>query len=101
MKGLIKLVKMEVLQEAGGNWGSPTETKYNLFAEILEPSSAHRTYDAQTQLGQVKRFRLRFRFDLFPTGDWKIEFRSLTWTIVSIEQDQDRQFYWIITANHK
>ncbi len=97
----IKLIKNEVAQESGGNWGEPTETKYSLFAQLVPPSSAFRSYDAQTQLGQVKGFKVRFNFDLHPTGDWKIEFRGKDWTVQSIEPDEDRQFFWTITANHK
>ncbi len=98
----IKLVKTVVTQEASGNWPSePTVTKYPMFAELVQPSSAFRSYDAQTQLGQVKTFRVRFNFDLHPTGDWKIEFRGKEWTIQGMPLKDDRQFYWLITANFK
>ena len=97
----IKLVKKQVAQEAGGNWGEPANTKYELFAELLDPGRDFRTYDAQTQLGQVKKFRIRLYSSLDVTGDWKIEFRGKEWTVISIEQDLERLFYWIITANHK
>lgn|SRR5690349_24560580 len=97
----IKLVKNVVAKEAGGNWGEPTETEYNLWADLLEPSSAFRTYDAQTQLGQVKRFRIRLRHELDVNGNWKIEFRGKSWTVISIEQEKERMFYWLITARHK
>jgi len=97
----IKLVKNVTGQATGGN-NIVTETlKYDVFAEILEAGHGFRTYDAQTQLGMVRRFKVRFRFDLYPDGDWKIEFRGKEWTVLSIEQDQERLFYWIITANHK
>ena len=69
----IKLVKNVSTQETGGNWGEPVETKYDLFAEIMDAGHGFRTYDAQTELGMVRRFRIRFRFDLHPNGDWKIE----------------------------
>lgn len=97
----IKLIKNVESQESGGNWGDPTETKYSLFAEIVPPSSAFRSYDAQTQLGQVKTFRLRFSFELHPTGDWKIEFRKHKWTVKDIREDQDRLFYWLVTASYQ
>ncbi len=98
----IKLVKTVVTQEASGNWPSePTVTKYSTFAELVQPSSAFRSYDAQTQLGQVKTFRVRFNFDLHPTGDWKIEFGGKEWTVQGMPLKDDRQFYWLITANYK
>lgn len=97
----IKLIKNVAAQEAGGNWGEPEETKYPLFAEVLDAGHGFRTYDAQTQLGMVRRFRIRFRDTITPNGDFKIEWRGKKWTIISIEQDQERLFYWIITANHK
>lgn len=98
----IKLVKTVVTQEAAGNWPSePVVTKYSMFAELVQPSSAFRSYDAQTQLGQVKTFRVRFNFDLHPTGDWKIEFRGKEWTVHGMPLKDDRQFYWLITANYK
>jgi hypothetical protein len=97
----IKLVKNVNAKEAGGNWGEPTQTEYNLWAELLEPSSAFRTYDAQTQLGQVKRFRIRHRYNFGLNGNWKILFRGFEWTIIGIEPDKERMFYWNITARHK
>ena len=98
----IKLIKKEVVKEAAGNWPSePTSTEYKLFAEVIEAGHGFRTYEAQTQLGIVRRFKVRFRFDKHPNGDWKISFRGKEWTIISIEQDEERLFYWIITANHK
>jgi len=96
----IKLIRNEVSQETNGNWGEPTETKFDLFAELLDAGHGFRSYEAQTQLGLVRRFKIRFRDTLTPTGDWKIEFRGKKWTIVSIEPE-DRMFHWIITANHK
>lgn len=98
----IKLVKnVEGAKGAGGRYSDPVSEEFNLFAELLEPSSAFRTYDAQTQLGQVKRFRIRFRDELSVNGNWKIEFRGKEWTIISIEQEKERMFYWLITARHK
>ncbi len=98
----IKLVKNVVTQEAGGNWPSePVETKYQVFADLVVPSSAFRGYDAQTQLGQVQGFYVRFNFDLHPNGDWKIEYLGLEWTVTGIQRDQGRKFFWTITANHK
>jgi head-tail adaptor len=101
MNFAIKLVKNVVTKEAGGNWGEPTETEYDLWAELLDPPSAFRTYEAQTQLGQVKRFRIRFKYNLEPTANWKIKFRGFEWTVMSIEPEKERMFYWIITARHK
>ncbi len=101
MNFAIKLVRNEVAKESGGNWGEPTETEFNLFAEVLEPSSAFRTYEAQTQLGQVKRFRIRHRYNFGLDANWKILFRGKEWTIISIEPEKERMFYWIITARTK
>lgn len=95
---MIKLIKNVVAKEAGGNWGAPTEQKFDLFADVLD-AKGFRTYEAQTALGQVQKFKTRFRFDMHPDADWKVEFRGKEWTIISIEQLD--QFFWIITANHK
>lgn len=98
----IKLIQNLVTQQSDGNWPSTgDETSFSMFAEIMDAGRGFRTYEAQTQLGMVRRFRVRFRFDLYPNGDWKIEFRGKVWTIMSFEQDQEKLFYWIITANHK
>lgn len=97
----IKLVKNEVAKEAGGNWGEPTETEYNLWAEVGEPASAFRTYDAQTQLGAVKNFKVRFKYNFGLNGNWKILFRAKEWTVISIEPEKERLFYWNIIARHK
>jgi len=97
----IKLVKYETSQGSSGQNLTSAPTKFELFAEVLDAGHGFRSYDAQTQLGLVRRFKIRFRDTLTPTGDWKIEFRGKKWTIVSIEPEGERLFWWIITANHK
>lgn len=98
----IKLIKNIVVQQADGEWPSfATETKYDVFADIIDAGHGFRSYEAQTQLGMIRRFRVKFRFDIHPNGDWQIEFRGYKWTVISIEQDQEQRFHWIITANHK
>lgn len=96
----IKLVLITVPKGAEGNYDSTTEsqTSFNTWAEITSINQFRDYQNGQTQLGQTKRFKVRFRFDEYPGADWKIEYAKKEWTVSSVVKEDEKQFYWIITA---
>lgn len=97
----IQLVQITPAKGAEGNWNSEVETNHNSWAEVTSVNQS-RDYDhGQTNLGQTKRFKVRFRFDQFPGADWKVRYVGKEWTVSGIVMQDEKQFYWIITASAK
>lgn len=97
----IQLVQIASTQGTGGAWNETEGEKYGCWAEITNPSG-FRTYDrGQVQLGTTKTFKVRFRFDRYPNANWKIRYDGKDWTISERQADNEKRFYWLITATAK
>lgn len=97
----IKLIQITPVKGAEGNWSSEIETSYNAWADISNASQFRDYQNGQVQLGENKRFKVRFRFDQYPGADWKVRYMNKDWTVSSITQEDEKRFYWIITAQAK
>jgi SPP1 family predicted phage head-tail adaptor len=76
-------------------------SSFNAFAEISNPSGSRQYEYGQTLLEQTKIFLIRFRFDKYPSSQWKILYDSRDWTVTNIERVEERHFFWRITATSK
>lgn len=97
----IKLVQIAPAKGAEGNWNSEVETSFNTWAEISNTNPFRDYQNGQVQLGESKRFKVRFRFDVYPGADWKVRYTGKDWTISGITRENEKSFYWIITASAK
>lgn len=95
----IKLVQITPAKGSEGNWNSEVETSFNTWAEITSVSQGRDYSNGQVAMNQSKRFKVRFRFDQYPGADWKVRYSLRDWTIISIVKQDEKQFYWIITAS--
>lgn len=98
---MIQLVYVANEKAAAGNWVQEPKEFYNTWAEISNPSGFRDYMNGQTQLGNTKRFLVRFRFDLFPGADWKVKYLSKEWTISEIQRVDEKKFYWTVRATSK
>lgn len=94
----IKLVQITPAKGSEGNWSTETETSFNTWADISNPSTARDYANGSVSLGQTKRFKVRFRFDEYPGADWKVRYDEKDWTVSGIVKEDEKRFYWIITA---
>lgn len=97
----IKLIQLTPSKGAEGNWNTTVETSFNTWAEISNVSSFRGFEIGQNNLGETKRFRVRFRFDVYPGADWKVRYDGKDWTISSIQRENEKSFYWNIQAQAK
>jgi SPP1 family predicted phage head-tail adaptor len=98
----VQLVKLVAQKEAAGNWGTPAEAEtIGVWAEISNPSGFRDYQNGQTQLGQTKRFLIRYRFDKHINCEWKIRYDDKDWTISEKQKIDEKRFYWRITATSK
>lgn len=90
----IRLVKVVSAQDNKGDF-KETETKYNLFADVTSSSNGRGT----NGLVDTKSFRVRFRPDFKPTGDWRIIYNGVSYKVGSINQDSEDRFFWTFQAS--
>lgn len=93
----IRLEKVTAAKDGSGDW-KETITKYNLWAEVLSGSSGRSSLNGRTTLNATKQFKVRFRPDFKPEGNWRIVYDAKKYTVNSIEKENEKRFYWIITA---
>lgn len=98
----VQLVQVVTSKATAGNWTDNVEgLRFGIWAEITNPSGFRDYQNGQTQLGNTKRFKVRFRFDKYPGADWKVKYEGKDWTISSIQRVDEKKFYWLITAQSK
>ena len=97
----IQLVQIVSTQTASGSWESTEGEKFGCWAEVSDPSGFRNYEHGQTQLGQNKRFLVRFKFDKYPNCDWKIRYDGRDWTISEKRKTDEKRFYWSIFAVSK
>lgn len=94
----IRLEKWVSTKDGSGDF-KETVTKYNLFAEVLSSGSSRLTTNGSTKLNNTVQFKIRFRPDFKPTGNWRVVYDGKRYTVNSIEKENQERFYWIITAD--
>lgn len=97
----VQLVQMVSVKQAGGNWVTVEGARTGVWAEVTNPSGFRDYAHGQTQLGETKRFKIRYRFDKFPDADWLIRYDNKDWTITEKRKINEKRFYWQITATVK
>lgn len=101
MAGLSKQIRLEKwisTQDGSGNW-TEAVTKYNCFAEVTSSGGVRSSLNGQTQLTKSKKFKIRFRPDFKPSGNWRIIYDGLRYTVQNIEKENEKRFYWIFTTD--
>lgn len=94
----IRLEKWVGTKDSSGDF-KETVTKYNLFAEILSSGSSKGDRGGSTKISQTVQFRVRFRPDFKPSGKWKVVYDGKRYDVNSIEKEEQKRFYWLITAS--
>lgn len=95
----IQLIEMVQVTGAGRNTTEADGAKYNTWAEVKRISATRVFSKGFTQLDEGLYFKVRFRFTYNPDAKYKIVYRGNRHTVKSIEQEGEKQFYWIIKAN--
>ncbi len=97
----VQLVQIAVAQGVSGRNTETEGQKFGVWADIINPSGFREYENGKTTLGQTKLFKIRFRFDRFPDADWKIRYDNSDWTISKLLKQDEKRFYWLITATRR
>jgi len=97
----IQLIKIVSIQNAEGVWANSEGDKIGCWAEVRNPSGFREFANGQTQMEMTKVFMVRFRFDKHPGVQWKIRYQDKDWTVQQRQEDNEKRFYWNITATSK
>jgi SPP1 family predicted phage head-tail adaptor len=95
----IQLIQLTSSKGPEGNWNSEAGTPTNTWAEVTSVNQSRDYANGQTGISETKRFKVRFRYDKHPGVDWKIRYDSKDWTVSSVIRENEKSFYWIITAS--
>ena len=97
----VKLIQIAVAIGADGRNIESEGISFQTWAEISDTSGFRDYLNGQTQMGNSKRFLIRFRFDQYPNADWKIVYQGKEWTVSEISKVAEKQFYWTFRATSK
>jgi len=91
MAGVSKQIRLEKYATTQGGSGDNAETvtKYNMWAEVKRQGGARINHAGQTLLTQGIQFRVRFRPDFKPSGNWRVVFDGNRYTVQSIEKEKE------------
>ena len=101
MAGVSKQIRLEKYvstQDGSGNWVE-TVTKYNCFAEVVREGGVRSSLNGQNKLNATIKFKIRFRPDFKPSGNWRVIYDGLRYTVHSIEKEKEERFYWIFKCD--
>lgn len=100
MAGLSEQIRLEKWTSSKSNAGDFQESiqRYNLWAEVVSSGGARATQAGQTTINQTVTFRVRFRPDFKPTGNWRVVYEGKRYTVTALEKENNKRFYWLITA---
>lgn len=101
MVGLMRKIKLEKWTEAkdaDGKWVESVESTDNLFAEVKFLSGSRESYAGQTNVSGSVRFKIRHK-NLKVVGKWKVVYNGKRYSITSIQRENEKKFYWILTAD--
>jgi SPP1 family predicted phage head-tail adaptor len=98
----IQLIHITVNQGADGQWSERSEEIHNTWAEVTNVNSFRDYENGQTGSWLTKRFRVRFKFDHDPlAADWKIRYQGKDYLVSGVVREDEKKFYWVITAQTK
>lgn len=93
----IRLEHWYTTKAANGDF-KETVTKYNLWADVKRKGGDRGEINGQTGLDNIIEFRVYWKPNIFPTGNWRVIYSGRTHTIHSIVKENEDRFNWIITA---
>lgn len=99
MAGISRPIRLEkwTSTQVAGRW-QESVTKYNVFAEVVREGGSKTTDEGHTVLSQSISFKIRFRPNWKPSGNWKVVYDGLRYDIKSIEKENEDRFFWILKA---
>jgi SPP1 family predicted phage head-tail adaptor len=86
-----------VSTQNSGVW-TESVTKYNVFAEVTRQGGSKVNDSGHVTLVSTIKFKVRYRPNWKPSGNWKVIYDGLRYDIKSIEKDREERFFWNMIA---
>jgi SPP1 family predicted phage head-tail adaptor len=97
----IRLERWESVKDVNGNWKENIVIKVNVFAEVTRSGGDRSSINGQTGLTNFFIFRMRFNPKIQPSGTWRVIYGGRSFTVHSIELEEQKRFWWVIKAKEK
>ena len=95
----IKLERWKTNRDASGNNTETIMNAWYLWADVQRVGGGRTTKYGVTALDNSMEFRIRFRPNIWATGNYRIIYDGKRFTIQSIVKDEEKKFDWILLAN--
>lgn len=96
----IKLEKWTQGKNASGSLGDTFVQSWTVYAEV-EKTGGSRSYEGfQTKMPDIYRMRIR-KNDLDVNGLYKVVYRGKRHTVLSIDRENEKDFYYILNVEVK
>lgn len=96
----IQLLKVVHSKSANGS-NQNTQTRSTYYAEVVQGSGSRNYQNSQTQIASSYTFRIRYNSALDLNSKYSIIYDGRQFTVTSIVKENEKSFYWIITAEAK
>lgn len=98
---MVRMIRLEKFVSTQGNTGNWTEsvTKYNCWAEVTRTGGSKTLSNGNDQMKTSYDFKVRFRPDFKPSGNWRIVYCGIIYTVNSIERVNEDRFFWIFKCD--
>lgn len=90
----IRLENYKAYQDAKGDWKESLIQGVGLWADVTRKSGVRSEYAGQTALTNVVKFRVTFKPNVYPTGNWRVIYAGRKHIITSIERVNENRFEW-------
>ena len=99
MAGIGRPIRLEkwTSTQTNGVW-TESVTRYNVFGEVTRQGGTKVNDSGHVVLVQTVKFKVRFRPNFKPSGNWKVIYDGVRYDIKSIERESEGRFFWILTA---
>lgn len=95
----IKLERWRTLKDGNGNNTETVLNAWHLWAEVTRIGGGRTTSYGITALDNSMEFKIFFRFDVWPTGKYRIVYDGKRYTPQSIVKENEKRYNWVILAN--
>lgn len=97
----IKIIDVTPVKDGDGLMKPATTVVFFGWAEVTNPSSSRSYFIGQDSFEHTKFFKIRNNQGISANVNTRLIYSGKTYTVSSIEKDEEKNFYWNIRATAK
>ena len=94
----VELVQWATVRDGKGDAKESITKTVKCFAEVIRKSGTRQLQDGQYGLINKLSFRVYFKPNVYPTGNWRVIYAGRTHQINEIVRVDENRFYWDFIA---